>query len=339
MSNNELQKWYHSSGPEGDVVLSTRIRLARNLATLPFPDSMSREQRKTMVDTVREAMKEQDLVCLEMENVSANDALSLVERHLVSPDFVRDTSLRSLFLSRDESVSVMVGEEDHLRIQVMQSGLQLEEAYSAADALDSALDVRLSFAFDERLGYLTQCPTNLGTGMRASLMLHLPALQETGAVRNLANTVSKLGLTMRGLYGEGSRPDGAVYQLSNQITLGISESEAIRNLSSIVMQIIKEERLARKNLCENARFADTVCRSLGVLRYAKLLSYEELLSLSAYLRVGISGGILPETLSFDRLNMLMNDTQPATLMMLARKEMAPEERDALRAEQVKKLLE
>lgn len=337
--SNASQKWYHSSGPEGDVVLSTRIRLARNLSTLPFPGSMSRDQRKTMVDTVREAMKQQDLVCLEMENVSENDAMSLVERHLVSPDFIRDTALRSLFLSRDESVSVMVGEEDHLRIQVMQSGLQLEAAYAAADALDTALDEQLSFAFDERLGYLTQCPTNLGTGMRASLMLHLPALQETGAVRKLANTVSKLGLTMRGIYGEGTRPEGAVYQLSNQITLGISEKEAIRNLEGIVAQIIKEERSARTALCENPRYADTVCRSLGILRYAKLLTYEELLSLSAYLRVGIAGGILPDTLSFDQLNALMNDMQPATLMMLARREMTPEERDLARAEQVKQRLE
>lgn len=337
MCENNAKKWYYQSGPEGDVVLSTRIRLARNLSSLPFPGNMSREQRVRMLDAVREAMKEKGFSYLDMDNVSETDALSLVERHLISPEFSAGREKRGLFLSEDESVSIMVGEEDHLRIQVMTAGLQTEEAYRTADELDTALDTALRFAFDERLGYLTQCPTNLGTGMRASLMLHLPALQETGAIQQLAHTVSKLGLTIRGMYGEGTRPEGAVYQMSNQITLGISEQEAIENLTGIAAQIMKEERLAREQLCKNPRYADTVCRSLGILRYATMLSHSELLSMLSYLRVGISGGVL-DTLSFETLNTLMNDTQPATLMMMARREMTPEERDTARAGKTRELL-
>lgn len=328
------KKWYYQSGPEGDVVLSTRIRLARNLSSLPFPGNMTREQRNAVLEKVREAMKDKGFSYLDMDNVAPNDAQSLVERHLISPDFAASREKCGLFLSEDESVSVMVCEEDHLRIQVMTAGLQTEEAYRMADELDTALDSALRFAFDERLGYLTQCPTNLGTGMRASLMLHLPALQETGAIQQLANTISKLGLTIRGMYGEGSRPEGAVYQMSNQITLGLSEREAIENLTGIAAQILKEERSARKQLCENPRYADTVCRSLGILRYATMLSHGELLSMLSYLRVGISGGLLTD-IQYDTLNALMNDTQPATLMMLARREMTPEERDTVRAEKTR----
>lgn len=337
MSENTVKKWYYQSGPEGDVVLSTRIRLARNLSSLPFPGNMSREQRTQMLELVRNAMKDKGFSYLDMANVAEADALSLVERHLISPEFSTSNEKRGLFLSEDESVSIMVGEEDHLRIQVMTAGLQTEEAYRIADELDTALDAALHFAFDERLGYLTQCPTNLGTGMRASLMLHLPALQETGAIQQLAQTVSKLGLTIRGMYGEGSRPEGAVYQMSNQITLGISEQEAIENLTGIAAQILKEERLAREQLCQNRRYVDTVWRSLGVLRYATMLSHSELLSMLSHLRVGISGGVI-DTISLETLNTLMNDTQPATLMMVARREMTAEERDIARAEKVREVL-
>ena len=172
----------------------------------------------------------------------------------------------------------------------MQAGLELDRAYRTADELDTALDSRLHFAFDDRLGYLTQCPTNLGTGMRASLMLHLPALQDGGAIQQLANTVSKLGLTIRGLYGEGSKPEGAIYQLSNQVTLGISESAAIENLKGIAAQIIREERAGREELCRNPHFEDRVWRSLGILRTARLLRGDEFMSLISNLRVGVSLG-------------------------------------------------
>jgi protein arginine kinase len=231
----------------------------------------------------------------------------------------------------------MINEEDHLRIQVMRPGLDLDEAYRTADSIDDYLDSRLEFAFDDRLGYLTQCPTNLGTGMRASIMLHLPALHERQAIHQLANTVSKLGLTIRGIYGEGSKPEGAIYQLSNQVTLGISEQSAMENLKGIAAQIIREERSGREQISRNPRFEDLVWRSLGILRTARLMSHDEFMSLVSNLRVGVALGIIPN-IELDTLSELINDAQPATIMATARRDMEPAERDIERAKMVRSRL-
>lgn len=327
-------KWYRSTGQDGDVVISTRVRLARNLPRLPFPACMNTEQKRQAADAILKALPEKAYRVIDMHTLPHITALSLVERHLISPEFSKGEEGSVLCLSEDESTSLMIGEEDHLRIQVMRAGLDLDQAYRMADQLDTDLDSRLHFAFDDRLGYLTQCPTNLGTGMRASLMLHLPALQEGGAIQQLANTVSKLGLTIRGLYGEGSKPEGAIYQLSNQVTLGISESAAIENLKGIAAQIIREERAGREELCRNPHFEDRVWRSLGILRTARLLRGDEFMSLISNLRVGVALGMI-EGISMDLIGGLIGDAQPATVMAMAGKEMEPAERDAARAEMVR----
>ena len=327
-------KWYRSTGQDGDVVISTRVRLARNLPRVPFPACMNPEQKRQAADTILKALPERGYRVIDMHTLPHITALSLVERHLISPEFSKREEGSVLCLSEDESASLMIGEEDHLRIQVMQAGLELDRAYRTADELDTALDSRLHFAFDDRLGYLTQCPTNLGTGMRASLMLHLPALQDGGAIQQLANTVSKLGLTIRGLYGEGSKPEGAIYQLSNQVTLGISESAAIENLKGIAAQIIREERAGREELCRNPQSPDRVWRSLGIRRTARLLRGDEFMSLISNLRVGVSLGMI-EGISLDLIGGLIGDAQPATVMAMAGKEMEPAERDAARAEMVR----
>lgn len=327
-------KWYRSTGQDGDVVISTRVRLARNLPRLPFPACMNTEQKRQAADAILKALPEKAYRVIDMHTLPHITALSLVERHLISPEFSKGEEGSVLCLSEDESTSLMIGEEDHLRIQVMRAGLDLDQAYRMADQLDTDLDSRLHFAFDDRLGYLTQCPTNLGTGMRASLMLHLPALQEGGAIQQLANTVSKLGLTIRGLYGEGSKPEGAIYQLSNQVTLGISELAAIENLKGIAAQIIREERAGREELCRNPHFEDRVWRSLGILRTARLLRGDEFMSLISNLRVGVSLGMI-EGISMDLIGGLIGDAQPATVMAMAGKEMEPAERDAARAEMVR----
>lgn len=301
---------------------------------MPFPACMNPEQKRQAADTILKALPERGYRVIDMHTLPHITALSLVERHLISPEFSKREEGSVLCLSEDESASLMIGEEDHLRIQVMQAGLELDRAYRTADELDTALDSRLHFAFDDRLGYLTQCPTNLGTGMRASLMLHLPALQDGGAIQQLANTVSKLGLTIRGLYGEGSKPEGAIYQLSNQVTLGISESAAIENLKGIAAQIIREERAGREELCRNPHFEDRVWRSLGILRTARLLRGDEFMSLISNLRVGVSLGMI-EGISLDLIGGLIGDAQPATVMAMAGKEMEPAERDAARAEMVR----
>ena len=334
---NEKMVWYRRSGDEGDVVISTRVRLARNLPRFPFPDFADDEQKKQIADLIRRSLQGESLREVDVADLPRREALSLAERHLVSPVFAEGGSGRALFLSEDESVSLMVNEEDHLRIQVMRAGLDLDGAFAEADALDSHLDEKLEFAFDEKLGYLTQCPTNLGTAMRASLMLHLPALQETRAIHQLAGTVSKLGLTIRGLYGEGSRAEGAMYQLSNQVTLGISEREAIENLKSIAMQIVRQERVAREQFCHEPAYEDRVWRALGVLKTARLLSHEECMEKLSDLRVGCACGLLPDV-TLDTLSGLLCDVQPATLMTLAGKDMEPAERDVRRAELVRERL-
>lgn len=193
-----------------------------------------------------------------MGKLTNEQVLSLVERHCISPEFAQEKEGRLLLLSADESVSVMVGEEDHLRIQVISANKNLASCMALANQLDDLLDEQLEFAFDEKLGYLTQCPTNLGTGLRASVMLHLPALEQTGAAAKLAANVQKLGLTLRGTYGEGSKAQGSLYQLSNQVTLGISEEAAVQNLSGIAQQIIDQERRARKALAEQPNLCDAI---------------------------------------------------------------------------------
>lgn len=329
--------WYRRHGNEGDVVISTRIRLARNLPQYPFPCRMTDEQKREVADTVRRAMQGETMNCLVMSGMQRRDATAMAEHHLISPEFAESGEGSCLFLSQDESMSVMVNEEDHLRIQTMCAGLDLAGAYHAADALDTRLDAMLHFAFDPQLGFLTQCPTNLGTGMRASLMLHLPALEERGMILQLVNTVSKLGMTMRGLYGEGSKPEGAIYQLSNQVTLGISEQQAIDNLQGIAMQIIRAERAEREHCAHDPQYEDRVWRALGILRTARLLSHTEFMRLISYVRVGVSMGIVSDV-SLDTIAALLTDAQPASVMVLAGEDLTPEERDAKRAEMVRERL-
>lgn len=340
MKNN---KWYWQGGADGDVVISTRIRLARNSDQFPFPSSMNTEQRQQVLELFRSALQEVPvsvgpLTWYDMPALSALEAQSMVERHLISPEFAKREEGSALLASADESVSLMLNEEDHLRIQVMQAGLALDEAYAVADELDTRLDEAIAFAFDDRLGYLTQCPTNLGTGMRASLMLHLPALQERGAIQQLANTVSKLGLTIRGLYGEGSKSEGAIYQLSNQVTLGISEDTAIENLKGIAAQIIRQERTARDILRQNPYFEDRVWRSLGLMQTARLMAHDEFMTLISNVRVGVAVGVI-DGLSLDVLGELLVTMQPATLLLGTDKELDPIGRDSLRARLVREKLQ
>lgn len=343
--NNPNAKWYEKYGPQGDVVISTRIRLARNLPKIPFPDRMSPQQRQQVEEQVRKAVEHgsaaiaQSLRYINMQEASRTEAVSLVERHLVSPDFISNPSGRALLLAPDESISIMVNEEDHIRMQIMMEGLNLDKAYQIANVLDDSLNSSLHFAFHKDLGYLTQCPTNLGTGMRASLMLHLPALQESGTMNRIASNLSKLGLALRGTYGEGSNSVGALYQLSNQVSLGLSEAEAIANLSTIAMQLVDQERKLRQQMAREVDKQDQICRSAAILKSARVLTSDEMMSLLSNVRVGIAVGLLSE-LSYDTVNALMIRTQPATMSLAYGHEDAlpPQERDTLRAKIVSKAL-
>ena len=332
-----MNKWYIESGEQGDIVLSTRIRLARNIDEYPFPNKLTKSGKKEVCEKVRDILLSQkywDFSYTETSTLTKAQAVSLAERHLVSPDFATDSD-GALVLTDDEAISIMLCEEDHIRLQVMMSGLALKEAYNVADKVDNIISSGVDYAFDERIGYLTQCPTNLGTAMRASVMLHLPALTKCGQMGKLANTVSKLGLVIRGAHGEGSSPKGAIYQLSNQITLGISEQEALDNLQSITLQLVAQERAAAKSLLENPAQVDEIWRARGILQYARMLTCDEFMELSSLIRLGARSGVFDFDLK--KLNELTYNVQPATIKARENKELTVSQRDVIRADAVREI--
>lgn len=329
-----MSKWYIGAGEQNDVVISTRIRLARNIDEYPFPCKLDTKLRTKLNKKIGDAIcdKEQ-LNFIEMKTLTQPQIVSLAEKHIISPEFASSYDGRALLLSDSEDISIMLCEEDHIRLQVMKPGLSLLEAYETADRIDNELNEKLNYAFDKRLGYLTQCPTNLGTGMRASVMLHLPALTACGKMSSISSTVSKLGLTVRGAYGEGTAPMGDLYQLSNQVTLGISEQSAIENLKTITLQIAAQERAARTELVKNIETQDEIFRAYGILKSARILSTKEFLALISKVRLGAVAGFInvkPET-----VNELMISMQPATINAAKGKNMTSRERDIERANEVR----
>ncbi len=335
-----MEKWYIEKGNQGDVVLSTRIRLARNLREHPFPAKLDSSGRQKVNDLIKDAAMAEGnpdkFSYIKMDELTKAQAVSLAERHLVSPEFASSVRGRALLLSPDESVSIMLCEEDHIRLQVMKAGLALKEAFEAADEIDSRLDAKLKYAFDDRIGYLTQCPTNLGTAMRASVMLHLPALTQLGHISRLSASVSKLGMTMRGAYGEGSEPKGDIYQLSNQITLGITEAAALENLDSIANQLVGREREAAGLMLEKAESVDRIWRALGILQTARLLSGDEFMELVSLVRMGAAKGLIE--LELEKINELIVSMQPATINAKQGQNLNPSQRDAFRAKAVREAL-
>lgn len=334
-----MSKWYFEKGDQGDIVISTRIRLARNLDEFPFPaklDAAGKNKVNSLVKSTLFANGGNDFSYIEMKDLSRVQAVSLAERHLISPEFASKKDGSALILSSDESVSIMLCEEDHIRLQVMKSGLALEEAYDIANKLDNVIDGKLKYAFDDRIGYLTQCPTNLGTAMRASVMLHLPALTRCGQMSRLASTVSKLGLTIRGANGEGSQPRGDMYQISNQITLGITEETAIANLKSIVLQLVAQERAAAAEIIKNPAEEDKIFRALGVLKNARLMSTDEFMELISVVRLGAARGIIDTPV--EKINELIVNMQPATISAANSEADNPASRDAIRAKAVREAL-
>ncbi len=320
-----------------NIVMQTRIRLARNLKKYPFPIRLNTAGKNEVAEEIIKAVKNcnsplsKQLDVLYVKDLTEPQRISLVEQHLASPEFMSDSAGRALILSKDKTMSIMINEEDHIRLQILYKDLSLEQAYDTADKLDTLLDENLDFAFDEKLGYLTQCPTNLGTGMRASVMLHLPALKSGKAIGRIAGNLSKLGLTIRGAYGEGTEPEGAMYQLSNQVTLGISEKAAIENLKNIAQQLVTQELQAEKRMCESLETQDKISRSLGILRSAKLISCKEALELLSNVRFGINSGII-EDIDLNTVDELITEIQPATMMVNKNEKISPRERDILRAE-------
>lgn len=334
-----MKKWYENT-PSG-VAVSTRIRLARNIEGIPFPACMPAEQMQALHQKIVQAVLAggsalaEQMQIIQMDQITDTQAYAMVERHIISPNFANHRENRVLILSKDESISIMLGEEDHIRIQIIGSGLSLKQCYDIADKIDTLIGEQMPYAFDDTLGFLTECPTNLGTGLRASVMLHLPMLEGSREIAQISQTVSKIGLTVRGLYGEGSDASAAMYQLSNQITLGITEAAALQNLESIALQIINKEQQIR-NEVDALTLEDTVYRALGILQNARRLTSEEMMQYISRIKLGVDQGVL-QGVSSAQLFELFIKTQPHTLT--AQEDCtSPEQRDICRAKLIRQAL-
>lgn len=350
MSLQELPQhageWLRGSGPHGDIVISSRVRLARNLAGYPFVNRASRRQRHEVMERCKaELTAEQigrDVWWLEVSGMSELDRQMLVERHLISRQHAEGgtENPRAVAVSPDETFAVMVNEEDHLRLQVLRSGMQVDEAYQAADALDDLLEAHLDLAYSPQWGYLTACPTNVGTALRVSVMLHLPALRLTGEIEKVRRAARDMQLAVRGLFGEGSEALGDLYQISNQTSLGRSEAEILADFqTTVVPQIISYEQQARQALLRQrqAQLEDRIWRAWGLLTHARVLGSDEVLSLLSQLRMGVNLGRI-DKVSIHTLNELFLLTQPAHLQKIAGRAMTQQERREERANLVRRRL-
>lgn len=339
-----MENWIRKTTKDDDLVLSSRIRLARNLKGIPFPHKLDDEKGKEVIKLVEDAFyTKADLKdkyttkCLWDSDVMANRFY--FEKHLISPKLLANSSKSAFIIDNDETVSLMINEEDHLRLQCINGGLNMDETYKMADKIDNLLEENLDYAFDEKLGYLTTCPTNLGTGLRASVMIHLPTLTLNNEIEEILNALSQVGMTIRGLYGEGSKAFGNIYQISNQITLGLSEEDIINNLEAVVNQIINQEKLSRQRNLKNHRneIEDKIFRALGVLRSSILMGTSECLSLLSSVRFGVETGIIKDV-DKSILNALLVETQPAALQSINDIKLSEKDRDFNRAKLIREKL-
>jgi protein arginine kinase len=343
--NQAVSSWMSEEGPDSDIVLSSRIRLARNFDAYKFPTLFSHEEAKKIIENLEGIFQKTDLQkfgqmeLLKVDSMQPLQKRVLVEKHLISPNLAEDSPYGAVLLTENEEVSIMINEEDHIRIQCLFPGLQLSEALDAANEIDDWLESNIQYAFDEQYGYLTSCPTNVGTGLRASVMMHLPGLILTQQINRIIPAINQLGLVVRGIYGEGSEALGNIFQISNQITLGKSEVDICRDLKGVVSQLISQERSAREALrkTSNIQLEDRVFRSLGVLTNSRIIETKEAARCLSDVRLGIDMGLIdnmPKTI----LNELMILTQPGFLQQYAGGPLRPHERDIRRAALIRERL-
>lgn len=336
--NQAVSSWMCSEGPHSDIILSSRIRLARNLRNYKFPTLFSNEEAKEIIHKINETLQVKAfedfgaMEFLEIEGLKTLEKRVLVEKHLISPRLAEQTAHGAVLLSENEDISIMINEEDHIRIQCLFPGLQIKEALERANLIDDMLEKEVDYAFDESLGYLTSCPTNVGTGLRASVMVHLPALILTRQMNRIIPAINQLGLVVRGIYGEGSEALGNIFQISNQITLGKSEDDIVGDLIGVVHQIVAQEKSAREALVKtsNIQLEDRVFRSYGTLANSRIIETKEAAECLSDVRLGIDTGYITH-LSRNILNELMILTQPGFLQQYAGGPLRPVERDIKRA--------
>jgi len=334
--------WLKGDGPEARIVVSSRIRFARNIRNRRFPGRADASARRQVRELVESSLDRSSLMQgslrVRLDELGDLDRLFLVERHLISREHARGHDGSALVIGDKEVTSLMINEEDHLRIQILLSGFQLKKALGELNELDDDLEKYLEYAFLPSVGYLTSCPTNVGTGMRASVMMHLPGLVMADQINQVLQAIAKLGLAVRGLYGEGTEASGNLFQISNQATLGKTEKDIVDNLEGVINQIVEHEKRAQQVLFNKNRAAleDRVCRAYGLLTNARIISSKETIELLSALKLGLDCGLI--NLELGAINELFVITQPAHLQKLAGSELKSEERDALRADLIRKKL-
>src|SRR3989338_2940447 len=336
-------EWLRSTGPNSDIVMSSRIRLARNLSKYPFSHWASKKEQEEVLQTAKQAVSSSEKIktslCLDIGKLDTIDRQFLVERHLMSKEHTVNSENKGLCIGEREVVSIMINEEDHMRIQVMKSGFDLRDAWYIINEIDDELGELLEYAYEPNFGYLTACPTNAGTGMRASVMLHLPSLVMTKQIGKVLQAITKLSLTARGLYGEGTEASGNFFQISNQVSLGHKEEDVIDNIERIIRQIVEHEQSARETLLSQNREAleDKIWRAYGTLKSAHIITSNETIDLLSLVRLGVDLGVIKQS---DRtlINELFVITQPAHLQKLEKKKLGHNQRDVKRAEIIRERL-
>ncbi len=340
-----MRKWYINEGPDSDVVLSSRVRLARNFKKYPFPHKATPEQQKQIIEDTKDALykgNQQMTETFEFYNFGTLNNIEksvFVEKHVASKELLEGKRERGILLSSDERISIMINEEDHLRIQCLATGMQLNEALEVCNNIDDLLSEFIEFSWDENIGYLTSCPTNIGTAIRASVMMHLPALVMTGYIKTVIEALGKLGLAVRGMYGEHTEASGNMFQLSNQITLGKSEEDILLSIKNIATQIIEQERALRQQLLRQNKYQleDRIFRSFGILKNSRIIATNECLKHLSDLRMGVDLGII-EGISIEDINEIMLLVQPGSLQEKAKKRLNVNERSIVRAKIVRDMM-
>ncbi len=336
--------WMDGTGPEADIVINSRMQLARNIKGIPFPCLATEEQREKVFSLLEKIFKEQQerfsaYSLINLSGLSPIKRQVLTEKQLISLLMVREPEYSALLLSPDEVMGILVNEEDHLLLQALLPGLQLEKAWEAVSCHDDYLEEVIDYAFCEELGYLTACPTKVGTGLRASALLHLPALVITGQINRILSAVGQVGLAVEGIYGEGSQMTGRLFQISNQVTLGQTEEEIWRNLYGVINKLINQERAAREQLLNAGRekLADRAGRAYGILKHARLLGFQEAMQLISDVRLGVEMGMV-DNIPLKTLNELLVLIRSGCLQNLKEKTLSHYERDLERSVQIQKCL-
>lgn len=336
-------EWLKGTGPSSDIVMSSRTRLARNIEKIPFSNWASKQQLEDILVQVKDAVMSvgalKNATFFRINDLSEVDRIFLVERHLMSHEHAKDAEYKGLIIDSKEIVSVMINEEDHIRVQVLQSGMNLKECWRIIDEIDRELSKALPYAYSAKWGYLTACPTNAGTGLRGSVMIHLPALVFSGQIGKVLQAIAKLGLNIRGFYGEGTEATGNIFQISNQASMGMTEEEMLDNIGRIVDQAVAREEMMRKNILAKNREAvvDRVSRAYGTLKSAHIISSTETITLLSAIRLGVDLGIF-NNLSRNMINELFILTQPAHLQKLEGNSLTSSERDVKRSDLIREKL-